>query len=125
VPEDRSIFRKRHRLSDNDDYRAVFDAKCRKSRGPLTIFAKPNGLGHARLGLSVSRKVGPAVRRVAIKRRLREAFRLMPEESRGAYDLVITVRKHPAEKLAAYEGWMEACLAALDKEWKRREGGGQ
>ncbi len=120
MPEARAIFRKRHRLSKNEDYRAVFDAKCRKSRGALTVFARPNDLGHARLGLSVSRKVGSAVRRAYIKRRLREAFRLMSEETRGGYDFVVTVRKHPPEKLDAYCGWLGGCIAALDREWNKR-----
>ena len=120
MPDQPAIFRRRHRLSTDHDYRAVFDARCRKSRGPLTVFARPNGLGHARLGLSVSRKVGTAVRRAAIKRRIREAFRLMPQSQRGNYDLVVTVRAHQPEKTAAYANWLSSCIAALDREWNKR-----
>ena len=98
----------------------MFDAKCRKSRGPLTVFARPNDLGHSRLGLSVSRQVGGAVVRAGIKRRLREAFRLMPETARGSYDFVVTVRKHEATKMQAYSEWLGGAMAALDREWRKR-----
>ena len=51
-------FRRRHRLSRNRDYAVVFDARVASRRGPITVYARPNGLGHGRLGLSVGRRVG-------------------------------------------------------------------
>jgi ribonuclease P protein component len=39
------------------------------------MFGLPNGVGFCRLGLTVPRRVGGAVRRNRIKRALREAFR--------------------------------------------------
>ena len=47
------------RLRTRSDFSRTYDAKARESRGPLTVYALPNDLGHPRLGLSVSRKVGP------------------------------------------------------------------
>jgi ribonuclease P protein component len=44
------------------------------------MYAARNELGHARLGLAVSRKVGQAVHRNRWKRALREAFRLTQPE---------------------------------------------
>ena len=67
---------KSHRLGGQNAFAHVYDARTRESRGPVTVYAVPNDLPHPRLGLSVSRKVGTAVRRNRIKRRLREAFRV-------------------------------------------------
>src|SRR5579862_2811017 len=84
-----NAFPKSHHLRLPREFDAVYAAKTRESRGPLTIFALPNDLGHPRLGMSVSRKVGIAVRRNRIRRLLREAFRFMQHDFPRGYDLVI------------------------------------
>lgn len=58
----------------------------------LLIYVRENTLGHARLGLSVSRKVGGAVERNRWKRVLREAFRLSRDRLPPAIDLVVIPR---------------------------------
>src|SRR4051794_29101453 len=85
------------------EFSAVYDAKVRESRGPLLIYALPNTVGHPRIGLSTSRKVGTAVRRNRIRRLLREAFRLMQHDLPRGYDLVIVVRPHEPLMLADYQ----------------------
>src|SRR4051812_27954128 len=57
-----SLPKSRH-LRSPAEFAAVYDARVRESRGPLMAYAKPNDLGYPRLGMSVSRKVGIAVRR--------------------------------------------------------------
>ena len=70
------------------EFAAVYDARVREARGPLLVYAKPNDLGHARLGLSTSRKVGTAPRRNRIRRLLREAFRLTDVYGNVANDII-------------------------------------
>src|SRR5260221_5803551 len=90
----RNSFPKSHRLGGKREFSVVFEAKTRESRGPLMVYARPNELGHGRLGISISRKVGIAVRRNRIKRLLREAFRLMQHDLPAGDDLVVAVRPH-------------------------------
>jgi ribonuclease P protein component len=89
---ERNTFPRSHRLGGQREFAEVFDARVRVSRGFLTVFAKPNGKKHNRLGLSVSRKIGSAVLRNRIKRLLREAYRLTRHELPSGYDLGIVPR---------------------------------
>ena len=91
-PLDRS-FGPKWRVRSRRDFAAIHAAKVRASR-PLLVYAIPNTLGHLRIGLSVARRVGNAVARNRVKRRLREAFRLNRHGGPG-YDLLVVVRPHP------------------------------
>ena len=102
------------------EFEAVYAAKTREVRGPVTVYAKPNDLGHLRLGMSVSRKVGIAVRRNRIRRRLREAFRLMQHDFPLGYDLVTVVRPHEPLMLADYQRILSAAVVKLHNVWRRR-----
>jgi len=99
----RFLFRHRDRLHGRRAFAAVFDARLRKSAGPIAVCARCNGLGFCRLGLSVPRGAGSAVVRNRIKRRLREAFRLSRHQWPGAYDLVVVVRRHEPADLETYQ----------------------
>ena len=92
----------------------------REQRGPLAVHAKPNGLGHLRLGMSVSRKVGNAVHRNRIRRRLREAYRLLQHDLPAGYDLVVVVRPHAPLMLADYQRLLSGALIKLHSTWTRR-----
>jgi ribonuclease P protein component len=91
------------RLSGKLAFAKTYETGISRTRGPLKLFGSPNGLTFARLGLSVSRRVGSAPRRNRIKRLLREAFRLLPQSRSLGYDLIIVVRPHEPLSLAAYQ----------------------
>jgi len=85
------------RLTDSPEFERVY-RQGRVYRGRLfSVHAFPNDLGHPRLGLSVSRKVGGAVTRNTVRRRLREVFFASVGEGEGGLDFVISARPAAAE----------------------------
>lgn len=81
--------------------------------GPLRYVTTPNGLAWSRIGLAVPRAVGTAPRRNLIRRRLREAFRLLQHELPTGFDLLIIVRPHPPRTLERYQAAMTSAMSAL------------
>ncbi len=69
-------FPKAFHLRRAGDFHQVYASGVKKHTRGFIIFRRPNELEHPRLGLSVSRKYGSAVRRNRIKRLIREAVRL-------------------------------------------------
>ena len=86
----RSLTRKRN-------FESVFKEGTSLATKYLVIYAKTNELDHNRLGLSVSKKIGGAVKRNKIKRLLREAMRKLSGEIPLNYDFVIIARSTSTE----------------------------
>ncbi len=122
-PPRRAVYRRRHRLTKALEFKAVYDARLKAPKGPIVVFVKPNGLGHPRLGLSVGRRVGNAVTRNAIKRRLRDAFRLVAADWAGEHpglDIVIAARSGRSAKPDDYADLLRSALAKLGRVVEKR-----
>ena len=79
-------------IKQNHEFRRLY-AKGRSAVGPaLVIYCRKNRLGHNRLGITVSTKLGCAVRRNRARRRLREVYRLSSPAMRQGYDVVLVAR---------------------------------
>jgi len=81
------------RLLKPADFQRVFkQARYKSGDRYLTVLARPNGLGHPRLGMAISiRNAGNAVARNRVKRVIRECFRLS-QARLDSLDLVIVGR---------------------------------
>jgi len=89
--------RKRGRLSRSGDFDRVYREGHSHANRFLVFYAFPRrdaeaGGDEVRLGVSVSRKVGGAVERNAVKRTLREAFWSLDNAFPGAHDFVLVAR---------------------------------
>ena len=79
-------------LKKNSDFRRLY-AKGKSAVTPyLVVYARPNRLGENRLGYTVSVKLGHAVVRNRVRRRLREIYRLNAPQLRQGHDIVIVAR---------------------------------
>jgi ribonuclease P protein component len=93
--------RRRGRLSRSGDFDRVYREGRSHSNRFLVLYAFPRSDAdddheRVRLGISVSRKVGGAVDRNAVKRALREAFWSFDERLPRSHDFVLVARPDAA-----------------------------
>ena len=107
------------RLLTVHDFRRVYGRGRRVSGRQIVVVALPRRAPGHRLGGSVSKEHGSAVRRNKLKRLLREAFRLERATLLGAFDLVL-IPKTPRARLQLAELRRE--LSQLVERLARGEG---
>jgi len=81
-------------LTRTAQYASVYSKGSSMVDGLVVMKTLPNGLDRSRHGFSISRRVGKAVVRNRVKRRLREILRLMP--LRPGWDIVFIARSRAA-----------------------------
>jgi len=97
IPSASQSFPKYLRLLRRGEFRRVYEEGQRRSAPLCTIFFRANGLSQTRLGITVPARLGSAVLRNRMKRRLREAFRLNRSAIPGGWDVVLNPREAVAE----------------------------
>ena len=91
----------------------------------LVIYCRKNGSGENRIGLTVSAKLGHAVVRNTVRRRLREIYRLHEDRFQPGWDIVVVARTRavdaPYKKLEKNYLSLADSLGLLIKEEKAVE----
>jgi ribonuclease P protein component len=99
------------RIRKKKDFLSLYKNGSRFRGRHFSLVYRPNELGFSRLAVVVSKKVGPAVIRNKVKRRMREIFRrhkpLLPE----ATDVIVVTRPEILE--LGRDELAEVFLAAL------------
>lgn len=85
---------KRFRLRKNMEFKKVYNGGKNFWNRNLVLYIKKNNLEEPRLGITITKKVGNAVVRNKIRRRIKEIYRLNLHRIKGGYDLIIIPKKN-------------------------------
>ena len=109
-------------LKQNHVFRRLY-AKGKSQVTPhLALYARRNGRAESRLGITVGGKLGKAVVRNRVRRRLREIYRIHEEQFLPGYDIVVVARVRAV--YARFDELERSFLkAARGLELLRKEGG--
>ncbi len=103
--------KREERITKPRQYAEVYSKGGSWASELLVLRALPHNLDYSRYGFSVSKKVGNAVTRNRLKRRLREINRT--ESLKPGWDIVFIVR--PAASEASFSSLRESAEALLAK----------
>ena len=100
-------------VKENRDFRRIY-RKGRSAVSPcMVVYCQKNKQGRSRLGVTVSTKLGHAVVRNRVRRRLREIYRLNLDRTERGYDVIVVARVRAAH--TAYRRLEQEYLAALKR----------
>ncbi len=108
---------KDERLRKRREFLGVYERGEKIRSAYFVLYMLENGLPYHRLGITVSRKIGKAVVRNRIKRRLREIFRANKQALSTHCDLVVNAKRAAAR--THNQQIQEDILKAMQR-WKRK-----
>jgi ribonuclease P protein component len=96
--------RRKNRLRANADFKRLRREGRTWAHPLLVLSVQPNGLGYSRFGFAIGRRLGNAVDRNRIKRRMRESvrMRLKRREIAAGWDVVLIAR-HPIRNASFHQ----------------------
>lgn len=103
---------RKNNLRNNRDFRNVYDRGKSFANRYLVMFYIKNKMNVNRVGFSVTKKLGKAVTRNKVKRRMKESYRKNSHKFKEGYDIVFLARGRASE--ASY-GEIEKAILHLKK----------
>ena len=97
-------------LKKNYEFRRLYNRGKNAAAQCVVVYCRRNNGTGNRLGLTVSTKIGGAVQRNRIRRRLKEIYRLNEEKITHGFDIVIVARTR--SRFVGYQE-LEASVLAL------------
>ena len=79
-------------LKKNHEFRRLYNRGKSSATPNLAVYCRRNGRGENRLGITVSTKLGGAVVRNLLRRRIKEAYRINEHRLKSGYDIVVVAR---------------------------------
>jgi len=89
-------------LTKNHEFKRLYNKGKSAASKCVVIYCIKNNKAENRLGVTVSTKLGCAVQRNRIRRRLKEVYRLNEQSLRKGYNIVLVARLR-----SRYAGWNE------------------
>ena len=89
-------------LTKNYEFKRIYNKGKSAASKCVVVYCSRNGKTENRLGITVSTKLGGAVQRNRIRRRLKEIYRLNEYTLRAGYNIVIVARNR-----SRFAGWIE------------------
>lgn len=108
-------------LKQSHLFRRLYHRGRSAANGYLVLYCRRNGTDRNRIGLTVSAKLGHAVVRNRVRRRLREIYRLHEASFQPGWDLVVVARSRAVP--ADYRTLEQAYLSLAKKLGLLREEG--
>lgn len=100
-------------LKNNYEFRHLYNKGQSVAAPTLVVYARKNKRAENRVGYTVSVKLGHAVVRNRVRRRLREIYRLHEGKIKAGFDLVVVARSRSVE--ASYKQLESDYLHCLKK----------
>ena len=95
--------------------------RCAVGNDVLAVMVSRNDSGNSRLGLRVSKRVGNAVQRAYVRRRIREAFRRNQDAIPQGYDILCMARSRALDRRVDLVQALRSLIAQAVRRHRERD----